>query len=533
MANLTYDPTDKVWKDANTGRPAARPTEVTLDVLVGKYRMPNGMFTGKPHSTEHRPEPAAQAAAENEAGRLAADFEALKTTFESFKNSAPSKEELAEFERKFADLASKVAGLEEALGKIGNVDDLVRKVQGLVAELQRLGNEDAAWRNQVEEGVNDLKKKVDNLTGAVAAHDRRLDDLSGRLAGAAGPAPGPTRPEPQQATGGNANQPASPRDAGSATKEPSMSWKTIGQLAGVAAVVILALFVGYMWPQREQNAKQDAPRPPAAVGQDQQKGQPFDQSRVTTRGDVDEMIDRRITPINERLTKVEQTGKALEKGLADVNEKVETSKSEVLAKVDEVLKNLKTKAPEATPPAASAPTAPPVSDKLAQQNAQIRAACPPYEAANIDLKSLHSAEVMDSIIKHCEALKAGRAASPSTTPDSQVAAAPGSQEDAEEEEEERVAGSPPAAQPAGYRPGWGGPGYGPRRGGRPNCRHWPGFAYNPANGRCELTRGRDASVAKYDRPRAGCRPEDVQTLSVPLPNGGTRTIRMVCRADGR
>ncbi len=78
-----------------------------------------------------------------------------------------------------------------------------------------------------------------------------------------------------------------------------------------------------------------------------------------------------------------------------------------------------------------------------------------------------------------------------------------------------------------------GPGVPLRRGnsrGR-NCSIWgPGFQRS-ANGRCELTRGRDSNVAKYERPAAKCVRGDTDVLEVPLPKGGTRTIRMKCDLD--
>jgi len=70
------------------------------------------------------------------------------------------------------------------------------------------------------------------------------------------------------------------------------------------------------------------------------------------------------------------------------------------------------------------------------------------------------------------------------------------------------------------------------RRGQPNCKLWPGTAFNSNTGTCDMTRvGRNEVTRKYDRPNVGCKLGDPIVLKVPLPGGGTRTLRGTCRPD--
>lgn len=61
------------------------------------------------------------------------------------------------------------------------------------------------------------------------------------------------------------------------------------------------------------------------------------------------------------------------------------------------------------------------------------------------------------------------------------------------------------------------------------CAPWPGTTYNPSTRSCDVTHGRDALVARYDRPHTACRRGEVMFIRKALPNGGIRKIKMVCR----
>lgn len=68
-------------------------------------------------------------------------------------------------------------------------------------------------------------------------------------------------------------------------------------------------------------------------------------------------------------------------------------------------------------------------------------------------------------------------------------------------------------------------GYGHRRG---SCSK-PGFAPNRDEGTCERTVILQGGHPKYDKPHTGCQKGEKKEFQVPLPNGGTRTVRQTCR----
>lgn len=248
-------------------------------------------------------------------------------------------------------------------------------------------------------------------------------------------------------------------------------------------------------------------------------------------------FNSRLAPLTERVTKLEGGIKTTNEAIATLDGRFSTFQNTM----DSIKKLIEDKNP--APPATSA--APPAGD-LTRQAARLKAECPEnFLAENLQLNKEMSTEEEKATIEHCRHLKAEgeRVASP-------PAGAAGPQvahSDPDQVQDEDVPPGMQAAreelgvQPAGYRggpgyggPGYGGPGYGRYHGaqrGRPSCRQWPGFRFNPTSGQCELTRGRDGNVVQYDRPNAGCAPGSVQILRVPLPHGGTRTITMRCRSD--
>lgn len=357
----------------------------------------------------------------DELQRLTADVAELKNTFATFHDGAPARDELEQFEQSLAEVAAEVANLKEGLERFGAVDDLVQKVQVLVA---------------------DLKTKVDNLNTAFGAHDKSINGLAGKV------------DELTDKVSEFKSAPPASR-GGQPKEEKSMQRLLLGVFAVIAAIVaILYFFPGILNPGKVQIADT---RPPAAIGQ----GQTRDVADVT------KLIDERIAPLNERVSRVEESVATLDGRFSTFQNTMDSVKA-LLEKTT-------------------------AADNLARQMDRLRAECP---AEFLKDALRHSKEMSKeqeaSTVEHCRRLKAEKRITTQPAGPTGAEVAHGQQEDpvASEEEGEvsppgmRIAGEMVGARQAGYRPGYG-HGYGPRRGARrAHCP--PGFHLDRTSGGREL-----------------------------------------------